>query len=408
MYKLKLGVVMGEVSGDLLGASLVQALKPYCSSLAVEGILGSKTLQMLASLEAAGSGTLNTSLETPLSSPSSLYPMDRLSIIGLVEALRRIPELFWIRHQLIQHFFKNPPQLFIGIDAPEFNLGLELKLREKLKAHSKTSIVQYVSPSVWAWRKGRVHTIKKAVDLMLVLFPFEAKFYEEQGIPVCFTGHPMADQVPLQIDTDSAKRVLGFSNSTRIIALLPGSRNKELGYMAGDFLRVAQWCYKKLGNPEDLAFVVPLVNDQHVQWFSNLHQAVAPELPIKIVLNDSRTALAACDVALVKSGTATLEVMFHKKPMVATYKMNPLTFQIARRLVKIPYLTLPNLLAEEQLFPEFLQDEVTPERVGPALLKGLEGGVEVSYLQTRFMELHQILRCGASQRAAKAIMDRVS
>lgn len=371
---LRVGIVVGEISGDNLAAPLIQSLRSLYPDLIFEGILGPKLLE-------AGGRTL--------------YPMDRLSVMGFFAPLARLPELLRIRRHLIQHFCANPPDLFIGVDSPDFNLGIEKVLKK-----NGIPTVHYVSPSVWAWRKGRIRGIQKAVDLMLTLFPFEAKFYEANQIPVCFAGHPLADQIPLEIDTKQAKRNLGFQEDAQVIAVLPGSRHNELKYLAEIFILTANRCFKKNKN---LQFIVPLVSEEHRNYFENLCHKIAPEMPIKIIRGNAERVIAAADAVLVTSGTATLEVLLHKKPMVVAYRMHPLTYQIAKRLVKIPYIALPNLLVGEALVPEFIQAAATPENLSAALMKYLEPSYDRKKLVDQFRALHLTLKQDASFKAAEAI-----
>ncbi|HXH54239.1 MAG TPA: lipid-A-disaccharide synthase [Gammaproteobacteria bacterium] len=371
---MKVGIVVGEVSGDNLAANLMRALRQRYPNLTFEGILGP------ALLKEGG---------------QSLYPMERLSVMGLIEPLGRLPELFRIRRQLIQHFCNNPPDVFIGVDAPDFNLGLE----KKLKAHG-ISTVHYVSPSVWAWRQGRIKGIKKAVGLMLTLFPFEAKFFEDHQVPVCFTGHPLADQIPLEVNTIEAKEALGLDMSKPVIALLPGSRQSEIKYLAEIFIKSAQLCFEKQKN---LQFVMPLVSEAHKVILEHLHQMIAPEMPIKILLGDAHLAMRAADAVLVTSGTATLEVMLHKKPMILAYRMHPINFYIVKYLVKLSYIALPNLLAGEVIVPEFIQSDATPEKLSTALLQLLSPDFDRTSLVEKFKEIHLTLKKNASEVAARAI-----
>ena len=367
-------MVVGEVSGDNLAANLIRALRPLYPDLAFEGILGPELLK---------------------EGGHSLYPMERLSVMGLIEPLGRLPELFRIRRHLIQHFCDNPPDVFIGVDAPDFNLGLE----KKLKAHGIPT-VHYVSPSVWAWRQGRIKKIKRAVDLMLTLFPFEAKFFEDHQVPVCFTGHPLADQIPLAVNTIEAKEALGFDVSKPVIALLPGSRQGEIKYLAAIFIRSAQLCFEKQKN---LQFVMPLVSEAHKATLEHLHQTIAPEVPIKMILRDPHLAMRAADAVLVTSGTATLEVMLHKKPMILAYRMHPINFYIAKCVVKLSYIALPNLLAGKVIVPEFIQDDATPEKLSGALLQLLSPDFDRASLVEKFTEIHLTLKKNASEVAASAI-----
>lgn len=321
--------------------------------------------------------------------------MENLNVMGLFEPLKRLPYLWWMRKSIISHFKNNPPDVFIGIDAPDFNLGVEEKLRA---LGIKT--VHYVSPTVWAWRQGRLKTIKKAVDLMLSIFPFETKIYNENNIPVSFVGHPFADEIPLEIDAFSAKEQLGFSAFDTIVAVLPGSRDKELFYLGKPYLEVLKMCHTLR---PDLKFVAPLVNQKHRTLFSNLQQKYAPGLPLKLLSNNTRLAISACNVALVTSGTATMEVMLHKKPMVVGYRMNPLTYQIAKRLVKIPYIAMANLLAEEKLAPEFIQEEFIIENVAAEILDLLNNQERRENIISTYVNIHQKMRKNSSKKAADAI-----
>ncbi len=371
---MRIGIVVGEISGDNLAANLIRALRKHYPDLIFEGILGPALL-------AEGGHTF--------------YPMERLSVMGLIDPLLRLPELIRIRQHLIQHFSDNPPDIFIGVDAPDFNLGLEKKLKER-----GIRTVQYVSPSVWAWRQGRIKTIKKAVGLMLTLFPFEAKFFEEHQVPVCFTGHPLADQIPLEVNTIEAKEALGFDVSRPVVALLPGSRKSEIKYLAESYIRTAKLCFEKQKN---LQFVMPLVSEAHKATLEHCHQTIAPEVPIKMILGKSHLAMCAADAVLVTSGTATLEVMLHKKPMILAYRMNPINFFIAKRVVKLTYIALPNLLAGKIIVPEFIQENATPEKLSEALLALLSPDFDRARLIEKFKEIHLSLKKNASQVAAEAI-----
>lgn len=371
----KLGIVVGELSGDNLAADLVRALKVSYPKIVVEGILGPQLIK---------------------EGGVELYPMERLSVMGLIEPLTRLPELLYLRWKITEHFIKNPPDIFLGVDSPDFTLGIEKKLKK-----NGIVTIHYVSPSVWAWRRSRIKYIKKAVDLMLTLFPFEAKFYEENAVPVCFTGHPLADQIPVEAaGLKIAKQSLGLVVDKPVIALLPGSRHNEIRYLAKTFLQAAQFCYKK--HP-DLQFVSTLVSEEHKKHLLMLHQAVAPELPFTVTVGSSRPTMMAADTVLVTSGTATLEVMLHKKPMIVAYRMHPLTYQIARQLVKVPYIALPNLLAGECLVPEYIQDKAVPELLGEALLSSLSPSFDRNTLIKKFNVLHLALKRNASETAAHAI-----
>jgi len=371
---LRIGIVVGEISGDNLAVPLIKAFKEHYSDVRVEGILGPGLLK---------------------EGGFSLYPQDRLAVMGLVEPLKRLPELFRIRRNLVRHFTQNPPDIFIGIDSPDFNLGLEKKLKQQ-----GIPTVHYVSPSVWAWRQGRITGIKQSVDLMLTLFPFEAQFYEQYQVPVCFTGHPLADQIPFSIDTARARTALGITDNCRILTLMPGSRNNELKYLAEMFILTAKHCYQSQPN---LHCVIPVVSVEHRDRLQSLWALKAPEVPVQFSVGNAHTAIAAADAVLVTSGTATLEVMLHKKPMVVAYRMHPLTYHIAKHLVKIPYIALPNLLANEVLVPEYIQSKADPESLSKALLAYLDPQYNMQPLIQRYNELHLSLRQNASVKAFQAI-----
>ncbi|WP_299946140.1 lipid-A-disaccharide synthase [uncultured Microbulbifer sp.] len=369
----RIGVVVGEASGDILGASLMAALQKRLPEVAFEGIAGPRMLALGA---------------------NSLYAMERLSVMGLVEPLKRLPELLKIRRSLCQYFIKNPPDLFIGIDAPDFNLSLE----ESLKTEG-IKTVHYVSPSVWAWRRGRVKKIARAVNHMLTLLPFEAKFYRENQVPVTFVGHPLADDIPLQVNGSAKRRELGFADSDRVIALLPGSRAGEVRLLGSLFLQTARWCHQR--NP-DIKFVLPAANRLRLSEINRQLQGFT-ELPVTVLEGHAQTALTVADCVLIASGTATLETMLLKKPMVVAYKLGRVSYAIISRMLHTPWVSLPNLLAQKELVPEILQSNATPENLGAALMRYFEDPLLGDQLQREFNELHQELRCNASERAADAV-----
>jgi len=372
---MRFGIVAGEASGDLLGAGLIAAIKQRHPDAVFEGIAGP---QMIA----AGA--------------VSLYPMERLSVMGLVEVLGRYRELIGIRRRLAEHFLANPPDVFIGIDAPDFNLGLERRLRE---AGIKTA--HYVSPSVWAWRQRRVKKIARSTDLMLTLFPFEASFYEQHHVPVRFVGHHLADTIPLEVDKSVARRALDLPATGEILALLPGSRSSELRYLAADFIGAARWlCARRPG----LTVVAPLVNaERRAQFEAVLAEQDAPPSLI-LVDGHSREVMAAADVVLLASGTAALEAMLLKRPMVVAYRLAALTYWLVKRMIKVDKVSLPNLLAGEHLVPELIQHDATPERLGAAVLSYLENPQAAAAVNVRFDEIHRDLRRNASEQAAEAIL----
>ncbi len=383
MATLRIGIVAGEASGDILGADLMRAIKERHSDVSFEGVGGPLMI-------AQGF--------------NSHWPMDRLSVMGFVEPLKRLPELLRMRSGLKKHFISNPPDLFLGIDSPDFTLNIELALRKVgvLTAH-------YVSPSVWAWRQGRVKKIAKAVDRMLTLFPFEAEFYHQHSVPVTFVGHPLADQFPvspdeLELQKAEARAALGFSAEDTIVALLPGSRGGEVRKLAIPFIETARWC---LHQRKELKFVLPAANSGRKLQLQAILQEQAKGLPITLVDGQSQTVMAAADVVLMASGTTTLEALLLKKPMVVAYRFAGLTFAIVSRLVKSPYFSLPNLLAGEELIPEVLQDDVRPEMLGPLILERLQDKEKHALLVQRFTDIHQQIRLNASDRAADVLLKMI-
>lgn len=370
---LLVALVAGEASGDILGAGLMQALKARHPHVEFIGVGGPR-------MEAEGL--------------VSAFPMERLSVMGLVEVLGRLCELLGRRRRLIRDLIAAKPDVFIGIDAPDFNLTLELKLRQ---AGIRT--VHYVSPSVWAWRQKRVLKIREACDLMLTLFPFEARFYLDHQVPVRFVGHPLANTIPLQADRTGARETLGLAADESVVALLPGSRGSEVARLGELFLDAAE---RLRALRPGVQFVLPCANaERRVQLEAML---AGRNLPLRLLDGRSHEALAACDAVLIASGTATLEALLHKRPMVVAYKVAPLTYRILRRLVKSPYISLPNLLAERMLVPELIQDAATPDALAHALAPLLDDGA----VQTEgFDVIHRALRQDASQQAADAVLKLV-
>ncbi len=325
----------------------------------------------------------------------SLVPMERLSVMGLVEVLGRLRELFSIRARLMDYFLTHVPDVVIGIDSPDFTLGVERRCRDAgmLTAH-------YVSPSVWAWRQKRIFKIARSVDLMLTLFPFEARFYQEHNVPVAFVGHPLADLIPMEPDTLAARRSLGLNEQAPVLAILPGSRGSEVERLGALFLEAAHWIQTRR---QDLQLAIPCVNREREQQVRALVDALDVRLAVTIVRGRSREVMAAADVVLLASGTATLEAMLLKKPMVVGYRLSNLSFKIVSRMVKSPYVALPNLLAGRPLVPEFIQDDATPQALAEAVLERLENAGERDRLTTAFTEIHHSLRHNADEQAAAAI-----
>lgn len=380
MTKLRIGIVAGEKSGDHLGAALMIALRKYYPDAIFEGVGGPL-------MQAEGF--------------DSLFPMEALSVFGFVEPIKQLPQLLRIRSGLKQHFLNNPPAVFIGIDSPDFNIGLELSLR---KGGIKTA--HYVSPSVWAWRQGRVKKIARAVDLMLTLFPFEADFYHKHHVPVRYVGHPLADKLPLDPDTDTARKALGLAvkpNDHPVLTLMPGSRNAEVLLLAPLFLEVAAWCAERVPG---LQFVLPAASPQRRKQIDECLKAW-PELAVMVLDGDSHRAMEAADAVLLASGTTALEAMLLKKPMVVSYKTGWLTHAIASRLLKVPYVSLPNLLAGRELVPELLQHRATVTAIGESVLACLQGNGDGDEQRAVFYELHRQLKCDASAAAAEALHDLI-
>ena len=372
MARLRIALVAGEASGDILGSGLMRAIKarhPDAEFIGVGGPL----------MEAQGM--------------TSYFPMERLSVMGLVEVLGRLKELLARRKLLVQTLIDEKPDVFIGIDAPDFTLNIELKLRQ---AGIKT--VHYVSPSVWAWRQKRVLKIREGCDLMLTLLPFEARFYEEKGVPVRFVGHPLADTIPLQADQLAARAELGFGEGP-VVALMPGSRGGEVGRLGALFFDAAE---RLLAARPDIRFVLPCASPQRREQIEQLLQG--RELPLTLLDGQSHVALAACNAVLIASGTATLEALLYKRPMVVAYRLAPLTYWILKRMVTSPYVSLPNLLAQRLLVPELLQDAATAEALAQTLLPLLVNGDAQT---AGFDAIHRTLRRDASNQAAEAVLNLI-
>ena len=371
--KLRVALVAGEASGDILGSGLMQALKAQHPDIEFMGVGGPR-------MEAQGL--------------PSYFPMERLSVMGLFEVLGRLVELLLRRRRLVRTLIAERPDVFIGIDAPDFNLGLELKLR---RAGIRT--VHYVSPSVWAWRQKRVFKIREACDLMLTLFPFEAQFYQQHAVPVRFVGHPLANSIALEVDRAGARQALGLDPDATVVALMPGSRGGEVNRLGPLFLQAAALLNRQRPG---LRFVLPCAS---VPRRDQLEQMLAgQDLHLELLDGRSHEALAACDAVLIASGTATLEALLHKRPMVVAYRVANMTYRILKRLVKSTFFSLPNLLAGRQLVPEFIQDEATAEALAEAVSALLHDGQE----QTEgFAAIHLALRQDASTQAAEAVLQLV-
>ncbi|EFB72700.1 lipid-A-disaccharide synthase [Providencia rustigianii DSM 4541] len=375
---LTIGLVAGETSGDILGAGLIRALKQQVPNARFVGVAG--PLMQAEGCEA-------------------WYEMEELAVMGIVEVLGRLPRLLSIRKDLTQRFTELQPDVFVGIDAPDFNITLEGKLKS-----TGIKTIHYVSPSVWAWRQKRVFKIGRSTNLVLAFLPFEKAFYDRFDVPCRFIGHTMADAIALNPDKQAARERLNIPATSKCLALLPGSRHSEVEMLSADFLKTATLLSNHF---TDLQIVVPLVNQKRRQQFDEIKQQVAPELNVHILDGQARDAMMAADATLLASGTAALECMLTKCPMVVGYRMKPFTFWLAKRLVKTPYVSLPNLLAGKEIVKELLQDECQPEQLAAQLLPLLEGGEQVDALKQTFLQLHQLIRCDADKQAADAVLDLV-
>ena len=377
---LSIGMVAGESSGDTLGAALIAALRARVPDLKCFGVAGPR--MMAAGCEAWASS-------------------EELSMMGFTEPLRHLPRLLKLRSMLTSRFGALRPDVFVGIDAPAFNLGLQKRLKE-----GGLRTVQYVSPQVWAWRQGRVRTISKACDLVLCLLPFETDFYSRHGVKAVFVGHPLADQIPLEVDRAAARSQLGIASAATVVALLPGSRMGEVARLGGDFAAAATWIAQRR---VDIQFIAPMASPRVRAAFERQLAGVPSPARITLLDGQAQSALAAADAAIVASGTATLETLLTGRPMVVAYRLSPVTALLLRTLglVKVPYFSQPNLLVGRRLVPEFFQEEVSGAALGAALLHEIEDARHVSELSREFRRVHEVLRRGGAQRAAAAILDCV-
>ncbi|MEN8175219.1 MAG: lipid-A-disaccharide synthase [Pseudomonadota bacterium] len=378
---LRIALVAAEPSGDQLGAALMQALKERLPDVTFEGVGG-------AAMLAEGL--------------SGRIPMEKLSVMGLVEVLVHLPELLRERRHLAGYWVDRPPDLFIGVDAPDFNLGLARRLRE-----AGIPTVQYVAPTVWAWREGRTRTLKRAVDLVLSIYPFEKDFLREHGVNSAYVGHPLADSMPLETDREAARAALGLKDAQEVVALLPGSRRSEVNTLARPFIETARWLAERRPG---MGFVTPAATPFLRQAMEVELARLAPELDILVLDRSAELALAAADVVLTASGTATLQALLSKRPMVVGYRMHALSYFIARafRLVKTPYVAMANIMANEALAPEYLQNACQPANLGPALEAFLDDPQRMAEVRERYAAIHAGLRCDAADSAARAVVDLVA
>jgi lipid-A-disaccharide synthase len=365
-------MVVGESSGDILGADLIKALRKRYPNAHFEGV-GGPLMQLLGF--------------------QSHFEMERLSVMGFVEPLKRLPELLSMRRALIRRYRETPPAAFIGIDSPDFNLQIELSLRQ-----SGIKTIHYVSPSVWAWRQGRIKKIVRCVDLMLTLLPFESDFYRQHQVPVRFVGHPLADQYPLQPDTSGARRALGLQMDTPTLTLMPGSRGSEVDMMAQLFMQVVARVREDIPN---LQVLVPAANAARYRQltallgFFNLAE-------VRLLEQQSKLAMEASDVVLLTSGTTALEAMLLKKPMVVSYRLGALTYKIVAPMIVTPFISIPNLLAKRMLVPELIQDDATVDGLSDAVMAAFSP-VQNHQLISEFTAFHQTLKLPSGELAAAAI-----
>ena len=373
---LTIALVAGETSGDILGAGLIRALKAQHPDARFVGVAGPR-------MQAEGC--------------EAWYEMEELAVMGIVEVLGRLRRLLHIRADLTRRFTELQPDVFVGIDAPDFNITLEGRLKKQ-----GIRTIHYVSPSVWAWRQKRVFKIGAATDLVLAFLPFEKAFYDRFNVPCRFIGHTMADAMPLDPDKNAARATLGISPDVKCLALLPGSRGAEVEMLSADFLRTAQLLRRRF---PDLEIVVPLVNAKRREQFEQIKADIAPELNVHLLDGMGREAMVASDAALLASGTAALECMLAKCPMVVGYRMKPFTFWLAKRLVKTDYVSLPNLLAGRELVKELLQEECEPVALAAALEPLLEDGAQSHQMHDTFRVLHEQIRCNADVQAAEAVLE---
>ena len=371
---LRIGIIAGETSGDILGEGLIKALKVHYPDAVFEGIAGQRMIEQGC---------------------KALHPLEALSVMGFVEVLGKLRSILSIRKSIIDHFIKNPPDIFIGIDAPDFNLTVELKLKAQ-----GIKTIHYVSPSVWAWKQWRIHKIAKATDLVLAFLPFGKAFYDRFDVPCQFVGHTLADQLPIIREKESARRSLSLEQDQKIMAILPGSRKAEVAHLGPLFLESAKQIHQK--HPE-YQFIVPLVNKARKDQFKLQIASIAPELPITLFDGQSSAVLQSADLVLLASGTAALEAMLAKAPMVVAYKVSQLTYWIARSMSSVKYTSLPNLIADKEVVKELNQYDCTVEKMVAELDRLI--GVGGDEMVETFTELHKLIKCDADKQAALAVVE---
>lgn len=375
---VRIAVVAGEASGDLLASHLIGALKAHLPDAVFYGIGGPK-------MQAQGFDTW--------------WPMEKLSVMGYWDALKHYREIAGIRRQLKKRLLELRPDIFIGVDAPDFNLGLETDLKA---AGIRT--IHYVSPSIWAWRGGRIKKIARAVNRVLALFPMEPPLYEKERIPVTYVGHPLADIIPLETSKAAVREKLSLPKDYPIFAMLPGSRRGELEMMADTFVEAAK-IIRERHLPQAI-FVVPLATrDTRLQFEAAIYRQQAGDVPFRLLFGHAQDALGAADVSLVASGTATLEAALIKRPMVITYKIAKFSYWLMKRMAYLPYVGLPNVLAGRFVVPEILQEEATPENLAEALVKLYADKENAEAVEEAFTDIHLQLRQNTADKAARAVIE---
>lgn len=378
---LKIALVAAEPSGDLLGGALLEAINEHLPGCQFIGIGGPV-------MQAQGL--------------KSRYPMEKLTVMGLIEVLPHLRELLRMRKELIAWLLEEKPDVFIGIDAPDFNLGISKKLHA---AGLKT--IQYVAPTVWAWKQHRVKGLQENLDLVLSIFPFEEAFLKENHVPVTYVGHPLADQIPMEPDRKAARNTLAIDEDATVIALLPGSRVSEIERLAEPYIKAVELFAPTV---DKLTLVAPMVNERIRDCFAKKQRSLSPSLDWRLLDGQAGLAMEAADLVLTASGTATLQALLYKRPMVVGYKLNPLTYRLLTlfRRIKIPYVAMANLLADEMLAPEFIQDECTPENLARVLENLMTDEMRLQEISRRYTEIHKELQRDAAKRSAFAVLKLIA
>jgi len=375
---VRIAIVAGEPSGDQLAEGLVQKLKAHYPDAIIEGIAGEK-------MQVAGCKTL--------------FPLETLSVMGVVEVIKNLPAILKIRRGILKHFKANRPDIYIGVDAPDFNLPVEKKLRPL-----GVKTVHYVSPSVWAWREGRMKTIKKATDVVLAILPFEEAFYQKHNHRAVFVGHPLANKISIEPNTLQAKQKLQLDENKISVALLPGSRAQEVERLLKPFLGAALICQEKLDRP--LQFVIPVAKPS-LSVEIEKYQDIISQLDVKVIAGNAHTVLEAADYVMLASGTAALEAMLYKKPMVMAYKFGKINYLIAKTFIKIKRFSLPNILADDDVILELIQDNATAETLSDELICLMTNSEAREKMVSKFYELHEMLRCDSDEKAFQVVKDLI-